>query len=141
MRVTGSGLGEAVALINQGRAPKMVQEEGQATYEPPCEEKHALMDWQKALDQVYDLIRGTNPQPGATTALRGKKLKLYDSEKLSGVQGVPGEVVEVGEKGFAVACPGGAIFVKRVQPEVAGKQPAPDFARQVALTPGERLGS
>jgi methionyl-tRNA formyltransferase len=131
---------EAVSLVKEDRAPRIPQDERLATYEPPCEEKHGLIDWHQPLERVYDLIRGTNPQPGATTTLRGKKLKLYDSERLPGVRGEPGEAVEVGEKGFAVACPGGAILVKRVQPEGAGKQLAPEFARQVALTAGERLG-
>ena len=132
---------EAVSLVKESKAPRIPQDGRLATYEPPFEEKHALLDWRLPLDRVYDLIRGTNPHPGATTLFRGRKLKLYDSEKLPGVQGGPGGVVEVGEKGFTVACPGGAILVKRVQPEGAGKQPAPEFAHQVALTPGERLGS
>jgi len=131
---------EAVSLVKAGKAPRTPQDGRLATYEPPCEEKHALIDWRLPVDRVYDLIRGTNPHPGATTYFRKGKLKLYDSEKVPGVGGGPGEVVEVGEKGFAVASAGGAILLKRVQPEGAGKQPAADFARQVALTPGERLG-
>jgi len=131
---------EAVSMV-KGKAPRVPQDTTLASYEPPCEEKHAVIDWHQPLDRVYDLIRGTNPQPGATTLFKGKKLKLYDSEKLPGVAGGAGEVVVVGEKGFEVACPGGAILVKRVQPEGAGKQAAAEFARQVSLAAGERLGS
>src|SRR3989304_1341185 len=86
---------EAVSLVKAGKAPRIPQDGRLATYEPPCEEKHAIIDWHLPLERVYDLIRGTNPHPGAITLFRGTKLKLYDSEKLPGVQGGPGGVAEV----------------------------------------------
>jgi len=89
---------------------------------------------------VYDLIRGTNPQPGATTSLRGQTLKVYDCEKEVGVRGLLGEVVSLDLRGFDVACEGGAILLKRVRPAGSEKMNAADYARQIELEGGERLG-
>lgn len=132
---------EAVKLVEAGKAPRIPQDNSQATYEPPCEEKHGLIDWGQPVAQVYNLIRGTNPQPGATTYYRGKKVKLFDAVKLSeAVKGAPGAVVAVTDQGFAVAAQGGAILVKRVQPEGSGKIAATEFVKSSGLQVGDKLG-
>ncbi len=70
-------LAEAIELIKKGMAPRIPQDESQATYEGLCTEKNAIIDWSAPIDRVYNLIRGTNPQPGATTYYHGKKLKVF----------------------------------------------------------------
>jgi len=132
---------EAVRLIREGRAPRIPQDESQATYEEPCREKHALIDWSRPVAEVYNLIRGTNPQPGAYTFHRGSRLKIFDCRRVDGETGrAPGEVVEVAEDRFLVAAPGGAIRVLRVQPEGAAKMAASEYIKTSGLRPGERLG-
>ncbi|MEK7848012.1 MAG: methionyl-tRNA formyltransferase [Chloroflexota bacterium] len=133
---------ESVSLVEQGKAPATPQDHSQATYEPPCGEEHAQVDWLRPLSQVYNIIRGTNPQPGATTLFRGQKLRLFDTASQPGgsARDRPGEVTAVTEAGFTVACPGGAIVVKRVQPAGTGKVAAGQWAREVGLKAGDRLG-
>jgi methionyl-tRNA formyltransferase len=132
---------EAVGLVEGGKAPAIPQDHSQATYEPPCGEEHAGVDWFRPLTQVYNLIRGTNPQPGATTSLRGQKLKLFDAASQPGgsARDRPGEVTAVSEEGFTVTCPGGAVLVKRVQPAGSAKVAAGQWAREAGLKAGERL--
>ncbi|NQT05716.1 MAG: methionyl-tRNA formyltransferase [Dehalococcoidia bacterium] len=130
---------ESIELIRQGKAPRIPQDEAQATYEGLCTK--AAIDWHRPADEVYNLIRGTNPQPGATTAYGDIKLKIFDSELRPGnLKGVPGEVTEVTESGFLVTAPGGAIFIKRVQPEGSSKIAAADFIAHSGLKPGDHLG-
>ncbi|MBI2957483.1 MAG: methionyl-tRNA formyltransferase [Chloroflexi bacterium] len=131
---------EAVTLVREGKAPRILQDESQATYEKRCEESDAIVDWSQPVSRVYNLIRGSNPQPGATTYRSGQKLKLYDAQKREGVPGgVPGEVVTVGEQGFEVAAPGGLILVKRVQPQGSDKMSAAEYVRSAGLKVGEKL--
>jgi len=132
---------EALRLIQDGKAPRIPQDESLATYEPPIQEKHALVDWSQPVRKVYDLIRGTNPHPGATTFWQGKKLKIYDAGMLSETStAFPGEVIEVNEEGFVVSALGGAIVVKRVQPQGSNKMSASDFLKLSGFTRGARLG-
>lgn len=132
---------ESIELINKGEAPRIPQDESQATYEPPCDEKHAVIDWAQPMQKVYNLIRGTNPQPGATTLLRGRKLKLFECEMVKrSASAAPGEIIEVSGQGVAVAGVGGCLLVKRVQPQGQPKLTASEFALSVGLKPGERLG-
>jgi len=54
--------------------------------------------------------------------------------------GTPGEVTSINEEGFAVACRGGSILVKRVQPAGSGKLSAAEFIKNAKLKKGDRLG-
>ena len=133
---------ESVDLIKAGNAPRIPQDHSKATYESWCRKADAEIDWSKPLDRVYDLIRGTNPQPGAWTTLNGATLQVFDCEKQPGeAGGVPGAVVAVGAAGIAVACDGGRVLLKRVRPEGAGKMPAADLAENASLTLGTVLGA
>ena len=133
---------ESIDLIKAGNAPRIPQDHSKATYESWCRKADAEIDWSKPLDQVYNLIRGTNPQPGAWTTLNGATLQVFDSEKRPGAAGgAPGEVVAVSAAGIAVACDGGRVLVKRVRPEGAGKVPAADLAENASLTLGTVLGA
>ena len=130
---------EAVDLIAAGKAPRIAQDESRATYESWCKREQAGIDWSQPVDQVYNLIRGTNPQPGAWTTCGGKTLQIFDSAKAAG-DGRPGEVIEVTGEGFTVAAQGGAILVKRVRPEGEGKIAAGEFAANNGLSVGAKLG-
>jgi len=132
---------DAIELIYKGKAPRIPQDESQATYEGLCREKDAIIDWGQPVAKVYNLIRGANPQPGATTHLRGEELKVFDCEMIvQDVAAVPGEVVDSSERGWAIASQGGYLLIKRVQPRGSLKVSAPDFARSVGLKRGERFG-
>ena len=56
---------EAVDLVKSGKAPRISQDNSLATYEPPCDDKVASIDWTKPAREVYNLVRGCDPQPGA----------------------------------------------------------------------------
>ena len=131
---------EAVDLIRKGEAPRIKQDDSKATYESWCKREHAEIDWSKPVDEVYNLIRGTNPQPGAWTTRDGQTLGIFDCSKVAGTGGSPGEVVEVSDGGFTVAAAGGGILVKRVRPAGEGKIAAADYAAASGLTRGTRLG-
>lgn len=132
---------ESVDLVRAGRAPRVPQDEAAATYEPLFTETLAKVSWSRPVGEVYNLIRGANPSPGAVTSHRGQKLKMYDSEKVESRAGqVPGTVLEAGDRGIVVAAGGGAIRVKRVAPAGAGKIPAAEWAEGGGITVGEVLG-
>ncbi|MBI4281943.1 MAG: methionyl-tRNA formyltransferase [Chloroflexi bacterium] len=135
------GLGEAVALVSQGRAPKMVQDEVRSTYEPPCEGELANIQWFRPAEQVYNHIRGCDPQPGAAATLRQELVRLTDVElgQRTG-PGIYGEVVAVEEGGIRVALNGGSLLVRRIRREGERPMLAAEFARTVGLKVGERLG-
>ncbi len=132
---------EAVDLVREGKAPKIAQDDSQATYESWCKKSNVEIDWSTPVDQVYNLIRGSNPQPGAWTTFNGKKLDIFDCTKLSEAGGLPGEVSDISEAGFRVSVGDGKIQVKRVRPEGDKKIAASEFVTGSGLANGARLGS
>jgi methionyl-tRNA formyltransferase len=134
-------IAESIELIKQGKAPKISQDESQATYEGLCTEKDGAIDWQQPASRIYNLIRGTNPQPGATTSFGSARFKVFTSELLLAAQkGTPGEISAITEQGFIVEAGSGAILVKQVQPAGSPKMAASEYAGQVRLKQGDRLG-
>jgi methionyl-tRNA formyltransferase len=130
---------EAVDLVRDGKAPRIPQDESQATYESWCRKADAEIDWSRPAAQVYNLIRGTDPQPGAWTVIGGTEVQIYDSAVGDG-SGAPGSILAVTEHGFEVAAADGSIVVKRVRPKGGKKTDAGDFAKETALQQGVRLG-
>ncbi|MEM7188296.1 MAG: methionyl-tRNA formyltransferase [Pseudomonadota bacterium] len=130
---------EVCDLFRSGNPPRIVQDESQATYETWCKKKDAEIDWGRSAADVYNLIRGTNPAPGAWTTYNGAELGIFDSASSDAI-GTPGEVVSVSEDGVTVAADGGSVLVKRVRPAGAGKISAAEWAADNGITPGTKLG-
>jgi methionyl-tRNA formyltransferase len=130
---------EAVDLVRAGKAPRIPQDDSQATYESWCRKADARIDWSKPVSEVYNLIRGTDPQPGAWTLVDGHEVQIYDSEPGQGT-GRPGTVLGLAEDTFEVGAQGGSIVVKRVRPQGGKKMAAAAFAKEAGLKEGARLG-
>ena len=97
------------------------------------------------VDLVYNLIRGSDPAPGAWTTLAGEKIDFFGVRKhpfrtFSDVKGRAGEISEIGENSFRVTAHGGQIEVFSVRPVNAGKRSAMEFLRQNDLEVGSRFG-
>jgi len=116
-----------------------IPDEALATYERRCTKKHARIDWHKPVAQVYNLIRGTNPAPGAWTTLNGAELSIYDSARVPG-DGISGRVIDVSDEGVVVQCIGGRILIKRVKAD-AGKVPASEWAASAGVAVKTELGT
>ena len=126
-------------LFRSGNPPRRQQDEARATYESWCRKADVEIDWSQPAPRVYNLIRGSNPQPGAWTRHDGSELIIYDSERVGG-SGHPGRVTAVDEQGVTVQAGGGRIRVKRVRPADEGKISAIDWARKTGIGAGAALG-
>ena len=129
---------EAIDLVRAGDPPRISQDDSRATYESWCRKSDAQIDWSRSVGEVYNLIRGTNPQPGAWTTFNGKVLQIYDCAKVE-AGGRTGEVVEVSGEGLTVVAGRGAIRIGRVRYDGGEKQAAGQFAAEHGLEKGMRL--
>ena len=132
-------IGEAVDLIKRGNPPRIVQDESKASYDPPCRDEHAKIDWSKPAVEVHNLIRGCDPQPGAHTTYDGKQLRIFDVRLQRGATpSLPGQVTDVGTDEITIALNGGTLAVKRVRGQGA-KMSAAAFAKEAGLQIGAQL--
>lgn len=132
---------EAVRLIREGRAPRIPQDSRLASYQPVLKEKDTVIDWRQTARNIYNLVRGAIPFPGAGTAFRGEKLVVLEAqlpEEGPEVTGTgPGKVVEVVPgQGLIVTTGKGCLLVKTLK---AGKEkiPADQWAGNLQVEKGE----
>jgi methionyl-tRNA formyltransferase len=132
----------AVDLVAQGKAPRIPQDHSKATYDPPCDDKVAALNWNQPGRRVFDFIRGCDPQPGATTTFKGEQVKLYNASYLMDDHAAqPGEILEVTDKGIKLAVSGGALLITRFRTKDLGKVRAPEFIAAKTPRPGQRFGA
>lgn len=137
---------EAVQWVAEGRAPRIPQDESQATHDPLCRDEHAEIQWILPVGRIHDLVRGCDPQPGAFTRVGNEKLRFYGSRVLdrSPRDAEPGTVLEVAPEGLVIACgsgdgAGALAFAKARGP--GGKGPAAEVAGALEIVAGTRLGA
>ena len=130
---------EVLDAFRTGNPPRSTQDESRATYESWCKKADAEIDWSKSAAEIYNLIRGTNPQPGAWSVHDGREVQIYDSAPAEG-EGEAGTVIDVAADSFTVAAGTGAIKVSRVRPKGGQKVAAGEYIGASGLAPGARLG-
>ena len=132
---------ESIALIKEGKAPKITQNEADATYEPPCDDSVANIDWNKPANEVYNLVRGCDPQPGAFVMHEGEKVRFYGPKLVEeAVDKAPGTILQIDDQGIHSAVSGGKLIVTRVKAGKGGKVSAAEFAAEKGLNVGDAFG-
>ena len=131
---------ESIDLIKAGNAPRIIQDETLATYEPPCDDRVAGIDWKKPADDLYNLVRGCDPQPGAFTMLKGEKIRFYGAKRVEEpADEAPGTILAIDDKGIHVALSGGRLIVGKIRPAKGKKTTAAEFAAERGLKEGDRF--
>ena len=132
---------ESIELIKAGNAPQIIQDESKATYEPPCDDSVAAIDWNKPARQVDLLVRGCDPQPGAFVFYNEEKVRLYGATLIpESTDSTPGTILRIDDQGIIAALSGGKLLVGKVKAGAGKKVAAADFAAEQNLKVGDQLG-
>jgi methionyl-tRNA formyltransferase len=88
------------------------------------------IDWNKGVNEVYNLIRGLSPYPAAFTFLHDKILKIIRTEKINVSPEIPpGEYVTDSKSFLNFSCNNGYIAVKELQLEGKKKMAVEEFLK------------
>ena len=129
---------EAANLLDAGNAPKIAQDDTKSTYESWCRKADARIDWKKPGIEVFNLIRGCNPQPGAWAEFMDEEFVFLDT-KFSSEQSAehfPGQIMEINAEDVKIAVKGGFLIVSRFKSKEQGKLYVKDMNTAV-LTEGD----
>jgi len=137
---------EAADLVLGGQNHEFAQREELATYEGWCRDPEARINWHAHIDQIYDLIRGCNPSPGAWTTVHGQKVRIYDvvrhrTRTFRTVPGKPGEVWAIKDESIDVAAQGGSLELRTVRIGSGSKVAAGALAASLPIAVGAPLES
>jgi methionyl-tRNA formyltransferase len=111
---------EAADLVVAGKHKETAQDESRASYEGWFREAEARIHWHSHVDSIHNLIRASDPAPGAWTTLNGVKLQLFDGRKeivrtFGSVKGKIGEVIGVEGGRLVIAAQGGRIHAGKAK--------------------------
>lgn len=139
-RIGASILPDALRGYVAGELEPVQQDHVAATYAPKITDAQAHIDWTAPLEEISNLVRGCDPNPGAWTTFRGKRLKVFRLEPAPagvGVSPAPGELIP-GPRLLAGTGSGVAVLTE-VQPAGKRRMPGDDLARGLRVAAGERF--
>ena len=132
---------EAVEMVKNGTAPKIEQDHSKATYEGWCRSSDVMIDWNNPGVEIYNLIRGSDPSPGANTLWNQKSIYLFSTSfESSNHDNPPGTVTKISDESFSLSVSGGIITIGRVKVDREAKIMAADFVKSHKLKIGDRFG-
>jgi methionyl-tRNA formyltransferase len=133
LKEAGAGLLlETVRRFAEGTINEIAQPEiaGGLKHAPKLFTETARINWQNPVDEVYNLVRGLSPYPGAFTTLHGKMIKVFSADKIIEVPAIePGNYETDGKSFLHFAATDGFISIKELQPEGKKRMSIADFLR------------
>jgi methionyl-tRNA formyltransferase len=94
---------------------------GEATNAPPLKKRDGLIVWSRPADELYNLIRGVYPWPGAYTFLKGERIRILKASVVDG-RGESGVVQNVSKSELLVGTGDGLLSIRELQ--VSGRAAA-----------------
>jgi len=70
-------LKETLIKLKDGTLKHEPQNHEEATYAPMIDKTIGEIDWNKPAQEIHNLVRGTNPWPGAYTFYKGDRMKVW----------------------------------------------------------------
>jgi len=120
---------ETLKEIEKGNLKREKQNENEATHYPMLKKEMGKMDFNKDANELYNLVRGVTPWPGAYFMLGEdviKVLKVNVADENTNKE--PGTVIKASPKeGLIIACKNGAIEIESLRAPSGKQMSAKDF--------------
>lgn len=121
MGITADALIETLDKMNNGEIIPEKQNDSESSYAPMLTKQLGHIDFNKKVDEVYNLIRGVSPWPGAYFYMDDKMVKIWKCSKLKCENKILSKVLKVRRDGIYIGCMDGQIVINELQ-EVGGKR-------------------
>ena len=120
---------ETLPSIIDGTAPRIPQDESEATFAFNISKEDEKLDFSKLKKQIYNKVRGLNSWPGAYFTLEGKRIKVWkcymSDNNYSNL--MDGQISNIYPDGIGIKVSNGEIILTVIQPEGKQKMKATDF--------------
>jgi methionyl-tRNA formyltransferase len=131
-QVAPEALFESLRLLTAKSAPRIPQDNAQATYAPKLKRDDGRIDWSEPAEVIERKIRAFNPWPGAFIKLDDRNLKVFSASLVNG-SGKPGEILP-SEKELVIGAGNDALALGEVQLEGKKRMSAAEFLRGYPLS-------
>ncbi|OGS36052.1 MAG: methionyl-tRNA formyltransferase [Elusimicrobia bacterium RIFOXYB2_FULL_49_7] len=135
-----STLCAAVNDIASGQATPHHQDESRVSQAPKLKKEHGKIDLSRPAREVYNLIRGMTPIPGAWLRHDHRTIQVVRAVLLCETgKGEPGRVVKTGPEGLDIQTGCGILRLLSVKPESRGPMTAADFCNGFRIHENSRF--
>lgn len=133
-------LKETMVRIRDNSLERIPQNHAEATYAPMLQKEVGLINWEKSAREIHNLVRGTNPWPGAFTFYKGNRMRVWKTEVIDDKESnsAPGTLCACSKEGIAVAAGQGIVNIKELQFDSGRKMSAEECWHNISE--GEILG-
>lgn len=108
---------ETLPSIISGTNERIKQDEAEVTFAYNIKREEEHIDFNKSTRDVFNLIRGLSPVPGANAILFDNEMKIYDSIiSDKEYKGINGEIVDITKQGIVVKTNDGSIIITKIKP-------------------------
>ncbi len=125
--------------LGRGDCPRIPQDAAEVTLSPSLPPDTGALDWTRPARDLYNLVRGVTPKPGAYTFWAGKRLKVWKTQVVEDSAAEAGVIETVSASGITVGTSKGALRLLEVQPESKGRMDAGSWARGARLASGQNF--
>lgn len=73
-------LKETLLKLCNGTLERIPQSNDEATYAPIMNKQLGKIDWTRSAEEIHNLVRGTNPWPGAYTCYKGSRARIWKTQ-------------------------------------------------------------
>ena len=108
---------DTLPSIIDGSNDRIKQNEEEVTFAYNIKREEEHIDFNKSSREVFNLIRGLSPVPGANAILFDDEMKIYDSViNDKEYKGSCGEIVDITKQGIVVKTNDGSITITKIKP-------------------------
>jgi len=134
-------MAETLRKLDRGEIAPRPQDGAQASLAPRLTKELGLIDWSRGAQEIYNVIRGLAPWPGAYTKFRGQLCHVWGHPESVATGGQSPGSIAVSTDGVRVAC-GGTSWLRLETAQMQGRKriAAGEFANGARLTTGEHFG-
>ncbi len=132
---------ETLKELEKRTLVRIPQPADEATYVTMISKETGRIDWSKTMEQIHNLVRGTDPWPGAYTFYKGERMRVWKTE-YSNIEKAskPGEIIEVKKEGILVGTGKGNIMLKEIQFDSGKRLKVEQYLAGHSIDKGELLG-
>lgn len=115
--------------IEAGTAPRIPQNNDEASYVTMLDKSLSPIDWTKTPREIIKWVYGLQPWPVATMQLGNDTFKVYAAEYTENkTDKAPGSIVSAGKKGIELACADGCtVLITELQASGKKRMKAADY--------------
>ncbi|MDB3085279.1 methionyl-tRNA formyltransferase [Clostridioides difficile] len=116
MNIGAETLKETLKLIEEGTAPREVQNHEEFSYAPIMNKSLGNIDFSKNAMEIHNLIRGVNPWPSAYTTYNGVTMKIWKTKVLDEKSTKnAGTIIDVNKDGIKVSTKDKVLLIEEIQ--------------------------